>query len=648
MTALSIQPTYPIFTDIDGQPLEDGYIWLGVINLDPIANPISAYWDAAFTVPAVQPIRTRGGYPMNSGAPGRLYVNSDYSIQVQNKNGSVVYSAPAATERYNGSIISTINASQVIYDPAGSGAVATTVQEKLRETVSVTDFGAVADGTIGTSGTDNLLFFKAALEYLESQGGGTLYVPPSDGIYDVSSPIIVRSNIQLVGAGYASKIRNSVGTYTNAGDVVHIGISNEWVGWNNVGPAVTDASIAQFDAGNYSRLTTKNVIVRDIHVMTKAAAGTQGLGIWAMNATDFIIENIWASNTATPINIGNDNSISPMACRNGVVKNIFQVTSGRWYDLFFCADSEFIDVSGCFNNPTDPSGLNTAITVGGNARFISIHDNLVKFQNSLTKVGIELTGPVTVPTNPNFIFNNTVVNANVGIIVYDYANQVVNTNNLEDCGTAIRLYRTGHTVDGNVFTDNTYDFDFKSGCNAKLTNMALTFSKLTGDSAGLIAQQTYRNCWGFGGVKQRVYWGVDYVISAPDIANLTDQDARLQFTAPSTTVCYFRIPDDLYELQELRVNWYSGAAGEVLTAGLYKREAFVNANVWTQVGTTQTYTSGGVGDITSTWSGIGAVVTNVQTFQPDQYYIKFEITVADVNTQLRSSQITYNTTGTLN
>jgi hypothetical protein len=35
MTALSIQPPFPLITDIDGQPLEDGYIWIGVANLPP-------------------------------------------------------------------------------------------------------------------------------------------------------------------------------------------------------------------------------------------------------------------------------------------------------------------------------------------------------------------------------------------------------------------------------------------------------------------------------------------------------------------------------------------------------------------------------------------------------------------------------------
>jgi len=105
MSALSIQPTYPIFTETDGQPLENGYIWIGATNLDPQVNPINVYFDAALTVSASQPIRTINGYPSNNGTPARLYVNSDYSIRVQNNKGSLVYSAPAATERYNGSVV---------------------------------------------------------------------------------------------------------------------------------------------------------------------------------------------------------------------------------------------------------------------------------------------------------------------------------------------------------------------------------------------------------------------------------------------------------------------------------------------------------------------------------------------------------------
>jgi len=50
------------------------------------------------------------------------------------------------------------NASGVTYNPAGTGAVATTVQTKLRETVSVKDFGAVGDGVANdTTAINNAL-----------------------------------------------------------------------------------------------------------------------------------------------------------------------------------------------------------------------------------------------------------------------------------------------------------------------------------------------------------------------------------------------------------------------------------------------------------------------------------------------------------
>ena len=93
MSALSIQPPYPAFAGADGLPLENGYIWIGTVNLNPQVNPIAVYWDAALTIPTAQPIRTLNGYPMYQGTPARFYAASDYSILVQNSKGSLVYSS---------------------------------------------------------------------------------------------------------------------------------------------------------------------------------------------------------------------------------------------------------------------------------------------------------------------------------------------------------------------------------------------------------------------------------------------------------------------------------------------------------------------------------------------------------------------------
>ena len=93
MSALSIQPPYPAFAGADGLPLENGYIWVGTVNLNPQTNQIAVYWDAALTIPAPQPIRTLNGYPVYQGTPARFYAGSDYSILVQDSKGSLVYSS---------------------------------------------------------------------------------------------------------------------------------------------------------------------------------------------------------------------------------------------------------------------------------------------------------------------------------------------------------------------------------------------------------------------------------------------------------------------------------------------------------------------------------------------------------------------------
>lgn len=179
MTALSIQPAYPIFTDTAGQPLDNGYIWIGTVNLAPQTNPISIYWDAALTQTAAQPLRTSGGYIVNSGTPAVIYADSDYSILVQNSKGSAVYSSLAATDRFSGVVVK-IDASDVDYTPPGTGAVTTTVQAYLQQVVNVTDFGADSTGVLDATSA-----ITAAITYAKTLTSPQLII--NAGTYTTSS-----------------------------------------------------------------------------------------------------------------------------------------------------------------------------------------------------------------------------------------------------------------------------------------------------------------------------------------------------------------------------------------------------------------------------------------------------------------------------
>jgi len=85
-----VKSPFQYFTDTDGNPLEGGYIYIGLENLNPITSPKASYWDSALTIPAAN-IRTTIGYPAYGGSPGRLYVDGAYSILVKNSNEETIY-----------------------------------------------------------------------------------------------------------------------------------------------------------------------------------------------------------------------------------------------------------------------------------------------------------------------------------------------------------------------------------------------------------------------------------------------------------------------------------------------------------------------------------------------------------------------------
>mgnify|MGYP003344099101 CR=1 FL=1 len=82
-----------------------------------------------------------------------------------------------------------VDASQVTYDPPFTGAVATNVETKLAEYVSVLDFGADPNGLVNSHDA-----FNNAIKT-----GGTVYVP--QGTYIINSAITITNPVKLIGDG---------------------------------------------------------------------------------------------------------------------------------------------------------------------------------------------------------------------------------------------------------------------------------------------------------------------------------------------------------------------------------------------------------------------------------------------------------------
>ncbi|WP_198079302.1 hypothetical protein [Acinetobacter calcoaceticus] len=89
-----VSTPFPIYNDTDGTPLDAGFIFIGEKNKDPISSPILVFYDAALTMPAENPLRTRNGYVVRNGAPREVFTADPIvSILVQNKRKEPVWNS---------------------------------------------------------------------------------------------------------------------------------------------------------------------------------------------------------------------------------------------------------------------------------------------------------------------------------------------------------------------------------------------------------------------------------------------------------------------------------------------------------------------------------------------------------------------------
>jgi hypothetical protein len=196
--SLQIASPFQQFFDRDGSPLDNGFVYVGTANLNPETNPLTVYFDDALTIPAAQPLRTSNGYIVRNGSPARLYTSQeDFSMTVREKNNVLVYTVADATSLSNlqTQLASSSGSSLVGYNQGGAGAVTRTVQNRLRDYVSVKDFGAVGDGV-----TDDTAAFAAAETASD-------FVQVPEGTYRIASNLDFDAT--LVGAGGVLYVENA-------------------------------------------------------------------------------------------------------------------------------------------------------------------------------------------------------------------------------------------------------------------------------------------------------------------------------------------------------------------------------------------------------------------------------------------------------
>ena len=382
------------FFDNNGIPLAGGLVYTYAAGT---TTPQAAYTTSAGSIAHANPIVLDSAGRVSSGGEIWLTDAVAYKFVLKTSGASTIGTYDNITGNSSGiyaAFAASSGSSLVGYTQGSTGSVATTVQNKLRESVSVKDFGAVGDGT-----TDDTTAIQTAL----NSGAKVISFPT--GTYLINTPLTLSTAGQkLVGQG------GSLVKGTGAIESLYLMVG----------------------------VDLPNLVFEDMQFTVKAGTvhTVQG-GFVALTRCHFTQVNGCVFNAAIPGTTTQRESLE--SCLNTLSCNFLQITNNQfmysWGNGCGVNDSVGDGVNG--NNITITGNLfynvlDTGVGVFTNARNVTISNNVFyrkDFSQNANGVHLDVAGGQNVTIDGNVITGNVLgvrILTNIG-----YTNQrVVVSNNV--------------------------------------------------------------------------------------------------------------------------------------------------------------------------------------------------------------------------
>lgn len=188
MTTATLSPSPKLqFFDANGNPLVGGKLYSYAAGT---TTPLATYADYDGTTTNTNPVI------LDSRGEADVWLSSSYyKLKLTDSNNVEIWTVDhiggfatmadvtAAINALTASLAASSGSSLIGFIQAGTGAVATTAQAKMRETISVKDFGAVGDDT-----HDDTTNIQAAINYANTIGGD-VYFPA--GVYRITNGLTI-------------------------------------------------------------------------------------------------------------------------------------------------------------------------------------------------------------------------------------------------------------------------------------------------------------------------------------------------------------------------------------------------------------------------------------------------------------------------
>lgn len=221
---------------------------------------LQAYRATSYGALAADPVVDPNGNPPTVGDE---YFNTSMNL-LKRFNGVTWQASDIATAN----LAATGGSAMVGFQQAGVGAVATTVQDKLRETVSVKDFGAVGDGT-----TDDTAAIQAAIDYAKANGVGKVN-GVSNANYKITSTLYIQGNYGLKGIEFCGNTSTITATHNGPALIIDAGLPTPAPefkiralvhGWYFNGPGVASTSSVGVQVQNGAAMIVRDCTIRNFY-----------------------------------------------------------------------------------------------------------------------------------------------------------------------------------------------------------------------------------------------------------------------------------------------------------------------------------------------------------------------------------------------
>lgn len=251
-------------------------------NSGVVAQPNPIILDAAGRVPG-------GEIWLTQGSSYKFVLKDSNSVLIGTYDNILGGNDQTALNTFIATLAGPTGSSLVGYNEGATGAVTTTVQTKLREYVSVKDFGATGDGT-----TDDTVAIQNAIASL--------------GVLKTYNPNAAGNENPLISVG-GGRLFFPKGKYLVKDTLKYSGgmhwFGEEWGSYINFAPTTSKNCIEENTANKTWNLTQERFVLKDMYICganANAAIGlsltnTQGIQLETITVSGFASKNVYIGGT---------------------------------------------------------------------------------------------------------------------------------------------------------------------------------------------------------------------------------------------------------------------------------------------------------------------------------------------------------------